>query len=149
MRSSLAVRGELGHRTIILSCLGAVLTALSSVSTPAHAQVAQRLPRDNLLVFRGPGNEPSPVRTTGDWLKRREEILAGMQAVMGRLPGQEKRCPLDVKVEEEVDCGTYVRRLITYASEPGSRVPAYLLIPKAVLQGDGRRARAVLCLHGT
>ena len=38
---------------------------------------------------------------------------------------------------------------ITYASEPGSRVPAYLLIPKAVLRGDGRRAPAVLCLHGT
>ena len=54
------------------------------------------------------------------------EILRGMQAVMGTLPGGEKRCPLDMKVEEEVDCGTYVRRLITYASEPGARVPAYL-----------------------
>ena len=66
---------------------------------------------------------------------------------MGKFPGNEKRCPLDVKVEEEVDCGGHVRRLITYASEPGSRVPAYLLIPKSAL--EGRPAPAVLCLHGT
>jgi hypothetical protein len=108
-----------------------------------------RLPRDNLLVYRGPNNEPQPVQTTEDWLKRRGEILAGMQAVMGRLPGSEKRCPLAMEVQEEVDCGRYMRRLITYASEPGSRVPAYLLIPKAVLASEGRRAPAVLCLHGT
>ncbi len=106
-------------------------------------------PRDNLLVYRGPSNEPEPVKTVADWQKRRAEILEGMQAVMGRLPGDEKRCPLEMKVEEEVDCGTYVRRLITYASEPGSRVPAYLLIPKELLQGDGKKAPAVLCLHGT
>jgi len=101
-----------------------------------------------LLLFRGPDGTPEPVKTTGDWLKRRAEILAGMQAVMGRLPGPEKRCELDMKVQEEADGGTYVRRLITYASEPGSRVPAYLLIPKDVLKGK-KKAPAVLCLHGT
>src|SRR5262249_40886480 len=93
------------------------------------------------------------VQTTDDWLRRRAEIVAGMQAVMGRLPGPEKKCPLDMQVEEEVDCGSHVRRLITYASEPGARVPAYLLVPKAVLRGDGdgatRGVPAVLCLHGT
>src|SRR5438309_12101659 len=71
-----------------------------------------------------------------------------MQRVMGPLPGPEKKCPLDMQVEEEVDCGTHVRRLITYASEPGGRVPAYLLIPKDVLAGK-KKAAAVLCLHGT
>ncbi len=68
---------------------------------------------------------------------------------MGRLPGHEMRCPLDVKIEQETDCGGHVRRLITYASEPGSRVPAYLSIPKTVLRGDAPAAPAVLCLHGT
>jgi dienelactone hydrolase len=67
---------------------------------------------------------------------------------MGRLPGPEKRCPLDVRIEEEVDDGAFVRRLVTYASEPGSRVPAYLLIPKDLLAGK-RKSPAVLCLHGT
>src|SRR5262249_52019048 len=59
-----------------------------------------------------------------------------------------KRCPLDVKVEEEVEGDTYVRRLVSYASEPGCRVPAYLLVPKDVLAGK-RKAPAGLCLHGT
>jgi hypothetical protein len=102
-----------------------------------------------LLVFRGSDGGEHPVRSLDDWLKRRAEILEGMQAVMGRLPGDEKRCPLDMKLEEEVDCGRYVRRLITYASEPGSRVPAYLLIPKSVVEATGRRATGILCLHGT
>ena len=159
MGMSLIVRSGPRHRAIVLACLGAALSGPSAVTSPASADdrtgrpdaasPVPRLPRDNLLVYRGPGNELVPVRSLDDWLERRREILAGMQAVMGRLPGPEKRCPLDVKVEEEVDCGPYVRRLITYASEPGSRVPAYLSIPKAVLKGDGKRARAVLCLHGT
>ena len=111
-------------------------------------RVAERLPRDNLLVYRGDKGQMLPVRTVADWQKRRAEILRGMQAIMGKLPGNEKRCPLDVRLEEEVDCGSYVRRLISYASEPGCRVPAYLLVPKALL-GSSSQAPAVLCLHGT
>ncbi len=108
-----------------------------------------RLPRDNLLVYRGSRNETLPVKSADDWLRRRAEILQGMQAIMGPLPGREKRCPLDVRAEVDVDCGSYVRRLVTYASEPGSRVPAYLCIPKSALASDGPKAPAVLCLHGT
>ncbi|MBI3191817.1 MAG: dienelactone hydrolase family protein, partial [Pedosphaera parvula] len=78
----------------------------------------------------------------------RTEILRGMESVMGPMPGDEKRCSLDMKVESEDDCGSYVRRFITYASEPGSRVPAYLLIPKQALAGKAKVA-AILCLHPT
>jgi hypothetical protein len=54
-----------------------------------------------------------------------------------------------MKIEEEVDCGKYVRRLITYSSEPGSRVPAYLCVPKAALEPGAQKVPATLCLHGT
>ncbi|MCH7725139.1 MAG: alpha/beta hydrolase, partial [Planctomycetes bacterium] len=54
----------------------------------------------------------------------------------------------DTKIIEEADAGSYVRRLITYQSEPGSRTPAYLCVPKEVLAGK-RKAAAVLCLHPT
>lgn len=107
-----------------------------------------RLPRDNLLLYHDSNGKPAAVKSVDDWAKRRTEVVRGMEAIMGRLPGEEKRCPLDMKIEEEFDGGTFVRRLITYAAEPGGRVPAYLLIPKDLLAGT-RKAPAVLCLHGT
>lgn len=135
---------------------------LSLASTPDRARAADpslqqragaesppnRLPRDKLLVYRNAQHEMVPVRSVEDWLKRRAEIIAGLQQIAGRLPGQEKRCPLDMRIEDETDCGTYLRRLITYAAEPGSRVPAFLLVPKAALTG-GSRVPGVLCLHPT
>lgn len=137
--------GSPARRCALALLLGGVLSAMAIAAEPAP----DRLPRDKLLIYRGPDSSVQPVRTPADWLRRRAEILVGMQAVMGRLPGDEKKCPPAVQVVEEVDCGGHVRRLITYASEPGSRVPAYLLIPKAVLDQPGKQAPAVLCLHGT
>jgi hypothetical protein len=96
----------------------------------------KRLPRDNLMLYRGADGSPREVKTLADWANRRAEIVRGAEAIMGKLPGKEKRCALEPKLEEdEVDCGKYVRRLITYQSEPGSRVPAYLLIPKGTEKG--------------
>jgi dienelactone hydrolase len=108
----------------------------------------ERLPRDNLLLYRGDDGKTAPVKTIADWEKRRAEVIRGMEQVMGKLPGESKRCPLDPKVEDEVDCGSYIRRFVTYQSEPGSRVPAYLCVPKKLLKGDAK-APAVLCLHPT
>jgi dienelactone hydrolase len=108
----------------------------------------QRLPRDNLLLFRDAAGRPQSVKSPDDWGKRRAEILRGMQIVMGKLPGKEKLVPPDVEVSEELDRGDYVQRLITYASEPNCRTPAYLLIPKDVLAGK-KKAPAILALHGT
>ena len=81
-------------------------------------QTASRLPRTNLLVYHNRDGKVLPVKSKADWQKRRVEILRGMQSVMGELPGREKLCRLDLKVESETDCGSYVRRFVTYASEP-------------------------------
>jgi dienelactone hydrolase len=97
------------------------------------------------------------VRTTSEWPQRRAEIVRGMETVMGAYPEATsvKRVPIDVRVEEEIDRGTYVLRRITYQSEPGSRTPAFLCIPKAALAGNtatsasARPFPAVLCLHPT
>jgi hypothetical protein len=132
---------------LILALIFAATISLNVVAVeapPTHA----RLERTNLLVYRNGKGEVVPVSTKGDWQKRRAAVLAGMQEVMGPLPGKEKRCPLDVKIEEEVDCGSYVRRFITYSAEPNSRVPAYLLIPKEALTGR-KKFPAILCLHPT
>lgn len=128
----------------LLAALPLALTAaenLPSAGTP-------RLERTNLLVYRDTIGSVRPVKSPADWQRRRAEIVRGMELVMGRLPGAEKRCALDVKVEEEVDCGSYVRRFITYQSEPGGRVPAYLLIPKDALNGK-KKVAGILCPHPT
>jgi dienelactone hydrolase len=106
------------------------------------------LPHTNLLVFHNRKGEIAPVKTKSDWLRRRAEILSAMQQIMGALPDKKRRCPLEMKLETEVDCGSYVRRLITYASEPSSRVPAYLLLPREALHSK-KKLRAVLALHPT
>jgi dienelactone hydrolase len=98
-----------------------------------------------LMVVRDNEGHESPVRSRADWQRRRSHILANVQKVMGPLPGVERRVPLNVEVVAEFDEPLYLRRKITYASEPGNRVPAWLLIPK---EGKGRRP-AVLALHQT
>lgn len=83
---------------------------------------------------------PAPVRT---------QALVAMESIMGKLPGPERRCPLDVRVESETDAGTYIRQWLTYQSEPGDRVPAFLLIPKAAWGTRRRMFPAALALHQT
>jgi dienelactone hydrolase len=134
----------MNRRTFLAASLATPLARATAADAPPA-----RLPRDNLMLFRGDDGKPHEVKTVEEWAKRRAEIMRGAEAIMGKLPGKEKRCDLAPKLEEdEVDCGKYVRRLVTYASEPNSRVPAYLLVPKDVLKGN-RKAPVALCLHGT
>lgn len=132
------------------------LLALAALALSTFAVAAEhaRLPRENLLVYREATGATGPVRTTADWPQRRAEIVRGMETVMGAYPGatSPKRVPLDVRIEEEIDRDTYVLRRITYQSEPGSRTPAFLCIPKAALTANTASSRAfpaVLCLHPT
>lgn len=134
-------------KTTSFLTLTSILTLSTAVLWSGEAPPA-RLDRTNLLEFRDTDGAVKPVQTADDWKMRKAEILRGMQEVMGPFPGDDRRVPLEVQVEDEADAGSYVRRLITYHSEPGCRTPAYLCIPKAVLQGD-REAPAVLCLHPT
>lgn len=126
-----------------LSRLACLLLLVATV-----AKADSRLDRNDLFLFHDPKGNVVQGKTKRDWLKRRAEILSAMQEVMGTLPGKEKRCALDIKTEEETDCGSYIRKSISYQSEPGNRVPAYLLIPKKLLQKK-EKVRAVLCLHPT
>lgn len=112
---------------------------------------SSRLPRENLMQFHREDGTVGEVQTSEQWVLRRAEIKRGVESILGLLPDKEKRSSLEVRVEEEVDCGSYVRRLISYASEPGCRVPAYLCIPKKLLEQSSQEktAPAVLCLHST
>jgi dienelactone hydrolase len=99
--------------------------------------------RLKLLVVKDESCKEKPVRTQFDWGERRAQILAAAQSVLGVLPDSHQRVPLDMKVLEEKAAAGYVRKKITYGSDPTSRVHAYLLIPNNVRRG----APAMLCLH--
>ena len=79
-----------------------------------------------------------------NWPVERALIISNMQRVMGPFPGANRRCALDLQVLDESDLGTFLRRRIAYTSEPGSRVNAFLLVPK-----QAGKLPAVLALHQT
>lgn len=128
---------------------------MAAVSSPAFGQTTARLDRTNLLQFRNSSGEIRPVQSPEEWQLRRQSILAGMQSVMGKYRSPDQRLEPSIKIVEEADAGTYIRRLIAFQTEApsdgpseNSRTPAYLCIPKDVLAGK-RKAAAVLCLHPT
>jgi dienelactone hydrolase len=128
-----AGRGPLGSLVLLSLALGA------SAGPPVYPD------RSNLLVVRDAGGKERPVRTASDWAVRRAHILAGMQEVMGPLPDDREKVPLDVKVTAEAVTPHYVRKKLTFAAEKGDRVPAWLLVPA----GRTGKLPAVLCLHQT
>jgi dienelactone hydrolase len=75
----------------------------------------------------------------------RVDIRRRMQQVMGPLPADARKVPLDVKVVSEEKLDGYVRKKVTFAAEKGDRVPAWLLIPA----GGSGKLPAMLCLHQT
>jgi dienelactone hydrolase len=99
----------------------------------------------NVMVVRSESGEIRPVKTPFDLGLRRQHILEGMSLAMGPLPDSDRRVPLDMQVVSEEAAEGYVRRRISFAAEPGDRVPAWLLIP----DGPVTKGPAMLCLHQT
>lgn len=111
---------------------------------PTLAQEAG-IDHGNPMLFRDPAGQVKPVRTPEDWAVRRRQILEGIQEVMGPLPDDDRKVPLDWKVLETAELDGFTRKRIDIPVEKGDVLPAYLLIPKN-LTG---KAPAVLCLHQT
>jgi len=85
------------------------------------------------------------VESVADWRIRRDHILGAMQLVMGQHPCPAKLVPLEPEISEEVHGEVWTRQKLTFASELGDRVPAYLFIP----DGVAAPGPAMLCLHQT
>ncbi|MGI9470219.1 MAG: endonuclease/exonuclease/phosphatase family protein, partial [Rubripirellula sp.] len=71
----------------------------------------------------------SRASSVEQWQQRRRSILTAMHSVMGELPKASSRSAPQMTLIEEVDCGNYVRRKITYTAQPNNETPAYLCIP--------------------
>ena len=81
--------------------------------------------------------------TPEQWQQRRGELKRLLTEFLGTPPAQKP--PLAPKVLEETELDGYTRRRLTYQTELGEHVPAYLLIPKK-MKG---RVPAMLCPHQT
>lgn len=119
----------------LLWCSGAAESSLP----PYYAD------KSNLMVYLDESGNTHAVRSREDWAIRRHHILQNMQLVMGPIGDPSRNTPLDLQVIEEEPQSAYLRLKISFAAEPGDRVPAYLLVPKA-LKG---KVPAMLCLHQT
>lgn len=127
-----------------LSPLAPILIAAWMVTTVSLAAPPFYADKLNLMVYADAQGQTHPVATVADWQRRRADILANMQLVMGPMPDDSKRVRLDMQVLEETE-GLRSRRLkITYAPEAGDKCFAYLFLPKR----EGRLP-AMLCLHQT
>ena len=86
--------------------------------------------------------------TAERWPKERTRIEAGVRTLIGPMPTSVP--PLEPRDETpDEDCGSYVRRKVSYQVQPGERVPAWLLIPKSSLRSDAPRVPAIICMYGT
>src|SRR5688572_17301933 len=101
--------------------------------------------KSKLLVYIDADGKEQPITAAADWPKRRAHILANLQRVMGPMPPDDRKVPPDVQVYAEDKLQKYVRKTISFASEAGDRVPAFLLVPHEI-KG---RVPAMLCLHQT
>ncbi|AGA25857.1 alpha/beta hydrolase family protein [Singulisphaera acidiphila] len=145
-RLSSSLRPESARAVIGLALL--LLATLSGSRARAGTPQVPTYPdHTKLLVVRNVEGAEVPIRSATDWQVRRAHIVASLQEVMGPLPGGERRVPLDLKVLETIDEPSFIRKKVSYASEPGDRVPAWLLIPKSA--GDQVKRPAMLCLHQT
>jgi acetyl esterase/lipase len=114
------------------------LTLAACAGQPTYPDKAK------LLEFRD-AQGVHPVKSAADWAKRRKHILAHMEAVMGPLPDDKTKVPLDVQWGAATQTDKFVRKRLTFAVAKGERVRAFLLVPLGVKE----KRPAVLCLHQT
>lgn len=130
-----------------LRLVSAITGVLSAALGFAADPPSQPIDHSRLLVYATPDGQERPVRTPADWAIRRRQILQGMEAAMGPLPGRSKLPPPKVEILERVDGDGFVRLGIAYLAEENDRVPAHLYLPKD--SGPVTRRPAIVAMHPT
>jgi pimeloyl-ACP methyl ester carboxylesterase len=138
---------SVGALVPLIAC-GLPIALAQDASKPSPRQAPAYPDHQRLTVVRDGQNREQPIRSLADWSVRHDHILAHFQEVAGALPCGERRVPLDLQVSSTEKEPGFTRKKISFATEPGDRVPAWLLIPEQV-QRPGVKAPAVLCLHQT
>jgi pimeloyl-ACP methyl ester carboxylesterase len=141
-------RPRLAESLIALIACGLPMALAQDVKAPLPKQSPAYPDHTRLMVVCDGQGRERPIRSLADWNVRRDHILSHFQEVAGTLPGGERRVPLDLQVLSTAKEPGFSRKKISFATEPGDRVPAWLLIPDHATKPAVRGA-AALCLHQT
>ncbi len=125
----------------------ALLSTLCLVASAEERPEVIPYPDHQDLTYLLENGVKSPLKTVALWEKRRAQVLHNMQNVMGRFPNDSKRVPLEPKLLETVEIGNVKRLKVSYSTEPGDRVLAYLFLP--AIEKETTKSPAILCLHQT
>jgi dienelactone hydrolase len=126
------------RRALALLLLASCATVEDAGPPPFYAD------KSDVMVLKDREGADHPVRTAADWERRRRHILANFKLVAGTVPELAHRVPLEIRVTESSRLEGMTLNKLTFSSEEGDRVPAFLFLP------DGARgAPAMLCLHPT
>ena len=125
---------------LIIACVLAAPNA-EKTSAPIYAD------KTNLLFFYDAAGTLKPVQSVADWQVRVGHLRANLEKVMGALPAVTKE-PLDLQVVSETPLRHYVRKQVTFVTEPSDRASGYLLIPHG-LPSSTIKLPAMICLPGS
>ena len=90
-----------------------------------------------------PDAEPLIGNPAG-WPQQRARIVSEWQKLLGPMPA--RILPLEAQEHGETDCGTYLRRKVSFQVQPGDRMPCWMLIPK---KPAAPKSPAIICFYGT
>ena len=100
-----------------------------------------------LLFYKDQNGKIKRVTTLAQWKIKRQQILDGMQQVMGQLPEFVNLPGMNISVINEQKEENYTRQTINFTVAANEMVPAYLYIPNR--ENKGEKFPAILALHET
>lgn len=127
----------------VLACGGFLPNSSMAAPPPVEAPLP---PHADLSYFLDAQGGRQPIHSLADWERRRAQILQNMQRVMGKLPHDSLKVPLQMKVLEDTPLPGLIRRKLQYQTTPHDSVRAWLFLPTA---RPGTPRPAILCLHQT
>lgn len=133
------------HLTALVGFWG--LCTIGLGADPPPADPVTYPDHSNLMIVRDRQGHERSVTSRADWDERRTHIRANMELVMGTLPDDRRRVPLEIQIVSETTTEKYTRIKLLFTPEPDDRVPAWLLIP--LTADKNRKFAAMLCLHQT
>ena len=104
-------------------------------------------PESHLLYYKEENGLERPVKRPSQWKIKRQQILAGMELAMGKLPDMSNLPDFDMQISETVTGDRYTRITINFKAAENERVTANLYIP--LYTEPDVKLPAILALHGT